>query len=182
MLLSICWIIYAGTLTAVQYLDKKGDAFWVRKGEEKDISPLVEMYAGFHPKGAYQGLPPPNAPACGAWIRHLLASGINPLAGRENRMIGHAALLPDLKIGDGEYLVFVHQHHRGLGIGTALTRTALAHARDLGLDIIWLSVDACNFIAIRLYRKFGFYFSDEHCLEGERKMVLPLSGGTTAIC
>lgn len=163
-------------------LDKKGDAFWVQKGDEKDIALLLEMYTDFDPKGAFQGLPPANTPACDAWIRHLFAGGINMLAGRKDQMIGHAALLPDLKIGDAEYLVFVHQHHRGLGIGTALTRAALQHARDLGLGLIWLSVDACNFIAIRLYRKFGFYFTDTQGLDTERKMVLPLSGGRTGTC
>jgi len=166
----------------MQCLDKKGNVFWVQTDGENDISRLVEMYAGFHPKGAYQGLPPIHAPACGVWIRHLFAGGINYFAIRENQMIGHAALLPDLKLGDAEYLVFVHQHHRGLGIGTALTRTALAQARELGLSMIWLSVDACNFIAIRLYRKFGFYFTDACGLDAERKMVLPLLGGRTGTC
>jgi ribosomal protein S18 acetylase RimI-like enzyme len=166
----------------MQCLDKKGNAFWVQTGREAEIAQMVEMYTGFRPKGAYQGLPPANAPACGVWIRHLFAGGINLVAGREDQIIGHAALLPDLKLGDAEYLVFVHQHHRGQGIGTALTRTALDHARDLGLSMIWLSVDGCNFIAIRLYRKFGFYFTDAGHLDAERKMVLPLSGGRTGKC
>jgi GNAT superfamily N-acetyltransferase len=84
--------------------------------------------------------------------------------------------MPDLGVRDGEYLVFVHQHHRGRGVGTQLTRTALDHARSLGISEIWLSVDASNFIAIRLYRKFGFRFCDNADLHCERKMLLNLEG------
>jgi GNAT superfamily N-acetyltransferase len=163
-------------------LDKKGDPFWVQTGGETDIVSLVEMYSGFRPKGAFQGVPPPDAIACSNWVRNLFTSGINLLATREDHMVGHAALLPDFKLSDAEYLVFVHQRHRGLGIGTALTQNALKEARDLGLHMIWLSVDAHNFIAIRLYRKFGFYFTDECRFDVERKMVLPLSGGRTGTC
>lgn len=166
----------------MQCLDKKGNVFWVQTGQEANIASLVEMYTGFSPKGAYQGLPPTNGSACSVWIRHLFAGGINFFASREKHMIGHAVLMPDLKLGDAEYLVFVHQHHRGQGIGTALTRTALVQARQLGLSMIWLSVDACNFIAIRLYRKFGFYFTEAGGLDAERKMVLPLLGGRSGRC
>ena len=167
----------------MQYRDKKGDLFWIREGGRDDIFPLVEMYIGFHPKGAYQGLPPHNARVCEEWIRHLFANGYNYLAGREDRMLGHAVVVPDEDLNDGEYLVFVHQQHRGLGIGTVLTRTTLARAKNLGLAMIWLTVDACNFIAIRLYRKFGFCFPDAQCpLDEERKMVLALGGDRTVRC
>jgi len=158
------------------FLDKKGDPFEVKKGGGEDTARLAEMYETFQPKGKYQGLPPMTAGACIGWLRHLFEIGENYLAAREGRIIGHAALLPDLGIRDGEYLVFVHQHHRDRGVGTRLTRSALDRARALGLSEIWLSVDAGNFIAIRLYRKFGFCFSDNAGLHDERKMLLTLEG------
>jgi GNAT superfamily N-acetyltransferase len=155
-------------------LDKHGEAFEVKKGSSEDAARLVKMYETFQPRGKYQGLPPTTDRALTGWIRHLFEIGESYLAERGSRIIGHAALLPDLGIRDGEYLVFVHQRHRNRGIGTRLTRSALEHARALGLAEIWLSVDAGNFIAIRLYRKFGFCFCDEASLHGERKMLLNL--------
>jgi len=155
-------------------LDKQGEVFEVKKGSSEDTARIVEMYETFQPRGKYQGLPPTTARALTAWIRHLFEIGESYLAARDHRIIGHAALLPDLGVRDGEYLVFVHQHHRNRGVGTRLTDSALEHARTLGLAEIWLSVDAGNLIAIRLYRKFGFRFCDEACLQGERKMLLNL--------
>jgi GNAT superfamily N-acetyltransferase len=159
------------------FLDKKGEAFEVKKGGRGDTSRLVAMYETFQPKGKFQGLPPIAAGACSAWLRHLFEVGENLLAARERRIIGHAALVPDTAVRDGEYLVFVHQHHRNRGVGTRLTRLTLDRARALGLGEIWLTVDAGNFIAIRLYRKSGFCFRDDAGLHGERKMSLTLGDG-----
>ncbi len=158
------------------YLDKQNAPFEVKKGEAEDIDQLVEMYETFQPKGRFQGLPPMTAGPCASWLRHIFCIGENFLALRGHRTIGHAALLPDLGLRDGEYLVFVHQQDRGRGVGTRLTRSALERARELGVSVIWLTVDAANLIAIRLYRKFGFQFCDEACLHSERKMMLHLGG------
>ena len=158
------------------FVDKKGEVFEVRFGREDDTSRLSEMYEVFDPKAKYQGLPPLKTVPCFAWIRHLFEIGENYLAIRNSRIIGHAVLLPDISVRDGEYLVFVHQDDRGLGVGTELTRCAVERAHHFGLRLIWLTVDAANFIAIRLYRKFGFRFCDEACLDGERKMALLLAG------
>ncbi len=158
------------------FLDKQKEQFELKKGSREDTALLVEMYDTFYPRGRYQGLPPANTDACASWLRHIFGIGENFLALRNDRMIGHAALLPDQTLRDGEYLVFVHQHHRGRGVGTQLTRSAMDHARVLKLTDIWLTVDADNFIAIRLYRNFGFSFSDEKSFHSERKMMLHLEG------
>jgi GNAT superfamily N-acetyltransferase len=158
------------------FLDKKSEPFEVRPGRESDAPGLLEMYETFQPKGKYQGLPPQKTKACLAWIQHLFKSGESHLAVRNHRMIGHAVLLPDLTLRDGEYLVFVHQQYRSLGVGTQLTDRTLEYARSLGLAVIWLTVDASNFVAIRLYRKFGFSFCDQSGFHTERKMILPLGG------
>ena len=159
------------------YLDKKNEPFEVKPGAEIDTPHLLEMYETFEPKGRYQGLPPLKREGCTDWLRRLFESGENHLALRDRRAIGHAVLLPDLALRDGEYLVFVHQQHRGKGVGTRLTGCSLEHARALGLAVIWLTVDASNFVAIRLYKKFRFNFCDSSGFHTERKMTLPLGGG-----
>lgn len=159
---------------AMRYHDNNGEPFEIKTGREDDIHRLMEMYTTFEHRGHYQGIPPKNLPTCLAWATHLLKVGDNFLALRGEPIIGHAALLSDLALRDGEYLVFVHQNHRGQGIGTALTCCAIAEAKKLGLREIWLTVDTDNFVAIRLYRKCGFCFSSGFSFERERKMILPL--------
>ena len=143
-------------------------------GVASDADELLQMYAHFSPKGKFQGLPPEDKTGRAKWIQHLMSCASNFLALRKDKVIGHAAMIPDLRVRDSEYLVFVDQHYRGRGVGTELTRAAIDLARELGLELIWLSVDACNFIAIRLYRKFGFDFCDKGQLRTERKMVRSL--------
>ena len=87
-------------------------------------------------------------------------------------MIGHAALIQDLKGQSGEFVIFVHQDFRNLGVGTELTRLTVVKAQEMGLRSIWLTVSVNNFIAVKLYRKLGFEYSDMD--ECERTMTLRL--------
>ncbi len=126
----------------------------------------------FSPKPASQGLPPKNAEVCYKWVKQLFDTGINFLAWRNDRVIGHAALVPDPNGTWGEFIIFVHQDDRNLGVGTELTRLTIEEARELAFDSIWLTVESSNLIAIKLYRNFGFQFSDEDIYE--RVMLLKL--------
>jgi hypothetical protein len=74
---------------------------------------LEEMYDRFTPKASFQGMPPFNARTRRKWIKHLVENGDNYLAWMENRVMGHVVILPDHKMKDAEYLIFVHQAARG---------------------------------------------------------------------
>ncbi len=152
------------------YHDNLGDPFAVMSCRSEDILFLVEMYDTFMPEPVAQGLPPLDQQTRRKWIRTLLKHGENFVAIREGRIVGHAALVPNLEGNDGEYLIFVASPHRKRGLATVLTAVAIEKAGELGLKSIWLTVEADNFRAIRLYRKMGFQF----CNRGvsERKMVL----------
>jgi GNAT superfamily N-acetyltransferase len=130
------------------------------------------MYHCFSPKPASQGLPPADLEICQRWLDDLIQIGENLLAWHEREVIGHAALIPDLKGRSGEYVIFVHQDYRNRGIGTALTRAILDKARDLGFQSVWLTVAITNSIAIRLYVKLGFQYCDMD--ECERTMRITL--------
>jgi GNAT superfamily N-acetyltransferase len=132
----------------------------------------MDMYDIFSPKPASQGLPPPEPETCRKWAKSLLEIATNLLAWQENKVIAHAALIKDLKGLSGEFVIFVHQHFRNLGIGTELTRLTIERAKELGFKSIWLTVAMTNFVAIKLYRKLGFGYSDmDDC---ERTMVIKL--------
>ena len=157
----------------MSFVDKKGSPFEVKVYGAGDYSVLVEMYDSFSPKAKYQGMPPLKSETRGKWIEKLLDSGENLLAWREHKVIGHVVVIPDTSAEDGEFLIFVHQADRNLGVGTQLARSVLDKGKDLGLKKIWLMVGAYNFTAIRLYKKCGFEFY-ENPGGPERPMVLRL--------
>ena len=152
--------------------DKAGAVFQIGRCATGDLSCLMAMYHRFSPKPASQGLPPPDLDTCGKWINELIQIGENLLAWHEQEVIGHAALIPDVNRGSGEYVIFVHQDYRNRGIGTALTHAILDKARNLGFQSLWLTVAITNAIAIRLYVKLGFQYCDMD--ECERTMRITL--------
>ncbi len=155
-------------------IDKHGKWFEVKKYGPEDYAALETMYVTFYPKGKFQGMPPLQDEASRKWIRKLLENGENYLAWQDGIVVGHVVVLSDLDKGDAEYLIFVRHPNRGRGIGSELTRAVLQHAKNLGLDMLWLVVGNTNFPAIGLYRKFGFRFCEPDLAETERKMTLSL--------
>lgn len=152
--------------------DKSGIPYEIASCCAEDFSCLCEMYHTFHPKPASQGLPPEDPEICRNWIKKLLEIGENLLALRGKTVVGHAALIPDLQNKTGEFVIFVDQSHRNLGIGTELTRYTLNKCGQLGLESVWLMVNVSNFFAVRLYKKFGFQYCDDD--KFERMMRRPL--------
>ena len=159
-------------LTPIQLKDKKGARFEIAECSLDDFSCLMGMYDIFSPKPASQGLPPPQIETCRKWAKSLLEIATNLLAWQESKVIGHAALIKDAKGLSGEFVIFVHQDFRNFGIGTELMRLTIGKAKELGFKSIWLTVAMTNFVAIKLYRKLGFEYSDiDDC---ERTMVIKL--------
>jgi ribosomal protein S18 acetylase RimI-like enzyme len=149
--------------------DKLGKAFEACRCGRDDLSPLMDMYAIFAPRPASLGLPPADDAVCTGWVRGLLEIGENVVATRDRRVIGHAALIPDRRGDSSEFLIFVHQDFRNVGIGTQLSRATLKRAESLASKSVWLTVAVTNFVAIRLYRKLGFEYIDLD--DYERTMV-----------
>jgi putative acetyltransferase len=160
----------------MRFVDKEGEAFEVSPCRDEDFTRLCEMYDMFSPKGKFQGVPPISPDACREWIGKLVREGENILAFRQDRVIGHVVVLPDVPKQEGEYLIFVSRDERNRGVGTRLTEAAVDNALGLGLKRLWLSVGTYNFPAIALYRKFGFLFNEEDRFESERTMYLFMKG------
>ncbi len=153
--------------------DKSGGPFGMGASCSEDFPSLLEMYNNFSPKPASQGLPPEDPETCQNWVKNLFEIGENFLAWRGESVIGHASLVPEIQGKSGEFVIFVDQNHRNLGIGTELTQFALERSRQLGYDSIWLTVNVSNFIAIKLYKKLGFEYYDLD--SSERLMSIKLS-------
>jgi len=156
----------------INLIDRSGGKYEIRICQPHDLVPLMDMYAVFSPRPASQGLPPEDHEVCTEWTKGLLAIGENIAAWKGERLIGHAALIPDLQGQSAEFVIFVHQDFRNLGIGTELAGATLERAKTLGFRSVWLTVAVTNFVAIRLYLKLDFQYCDmDDC---ERTMIIQL--------
>ena len=98
-------------------------------------------------------------------MKTLFKIGMNGLAWRDDSIIGHAALIPDVKGKSGELVTFVDQDHRNRGIGTEMTRFTLEQLGQQGFEKAWLTVRVSDVIPVMLYRKLGFEFCDKDSYE-----------------
>lgn len=93
----------------------------------------------------------------------LRREGENPknlmlVAWEDGRMVGNAHLgaLARRMSHRASLGISVRKAAWGRGIGTALMKQVVAHAREHGVEIIELEVRSDNAPAIHLYEKFGF--------------------------
>jgi len=154
------------------FTDKAGRPYTVGDGHAADFPSIMDMYRVFSPRPASQGLPPQDPETCEKWLKDILEIAINLLAWRGEEVIGHAALIPDRKGKTGEFIIFVHQGCRNLGVGTQLAKGTFDRARGLGFESIWLTVAMTNFIATKLYRKLGFVYCEMDACERTMRIVL----------
>jgi len=152
-------------------IDKEGRDVEVRR-YDGGFGELVEMYLAFDPADRAQGIPPTDEEATREWLESLLGTDcINVLARHEERVVGHAVLVPD-RHGEHELAIFVLREYQEAGIGTALVETLLGAGRREGVEHIWLTVERWNGPAVALYRKVGFEASGPGGFELEMAATL----------
>ncbi|WP_256299680.1 GNAT family N-acetyltransferase [Haloarchaeobius salinus] len=162
-----------------RFVGKHGTGYLIQPVRDSTEPPaaLLEMYRDYPQEHRSMGLPPVTEGQIRGWLDRLLSRGTNLLARDGDRVVGHAGFAPD----DGdepEFLVYVDPAYHGRGLGTELTRHAIAHAAAAGHRALRLNVDSDNRTAISVYRKLGFEIIDRSGVELE--MRLPLDGPTAA--
>ena len=163
------------TYGPVTGLDKAGRSIRYQIISRNERLSLVDFYAAFEPKAAYQGLPPLLGQV-EKWLDHLLADWVNMGAFHQDRLVGHSALNSIGKEVMSEYLIFVTPEYQNEGIGTALTQYAISLARWAHCQKVWLVVQNSNLRAIKVYRKVGFHFTEPFANEREMVLLLKQSG------
>ncbi|WP_227352839.1 GNAT family N-acetyltransferase [Haladaptatus salinisoli] len=154
----------------LSFNDREGREIAIRPYEEDDEEALVSMYLDFDPADRAQGIPPATEPRVRDWVS-TLAEGLNVVAWHDDRVAGHATLVPGSNDAY-ELAIFVHQEYQRAGIGSHLIRTLLGHGRERGVEKVWLTVERWNRAAVNLYRNVGFETADAESFELE--MVLRL--------
>ena len=156
----------------VEIQTRKGRTLLVRASGPEDFPTLVQMYASFEPKRVAQGLPPPDVLRIARWLEQLQNKSFALLALDGPNIAAHVLLCP-IQSDEAEYTVFVLQGYREEGLGTLLSRLALAWAFGMGFTKVLLTTEFSNYRAIGLFRKLGFSIKSSYGDECEMKIDLP---------
>lgn len=138
-----------------QIEDANGRQIRLKQASADDRDGLVAMYQDFDPAQRAQGVPPSDPDRVEPWVQTILDSGVHVLARHDDRVVGHAMLVPDTEDAF-ELAIFVHQDYQGAGIGGQLIRHLLGAGAAAGTRRIWLTVERWNAPAISLYQSVGF--------------------------
>jgi ribosomal protein S18 acetylase RimI-like enzyme len=124
----------------------------------KDVTPdLVEAFARLLPQLS-RSSPPPDAEALGAIVA---SPACTLLVARDagGTIVGSLTLVVfPIPTGTRAWIedVVVDEQARGAGVGAALNRAALDHARGLGAKTVDLTSRPTREAANRLYQRLGF--------------------------
>ncbi|MDQ3698543.1 MAG: GNAT family N-acetyltransferase [Gemmatimonadota bacterium] len=135
--------------------DRRGRAVEIGEWRPEDWDGLLAMYRGLAPSQRAQGLPPWGEEQRAVWVDELWRRGPNVVAHAGERIVGHAALVPD-RTGSYELVVFVRQEYEGAGLGGALVDALLALARRREVELVRMRVERPNHRALALLRRRGF--------------------------
>jgi len=158
-----------------RFVGKHGTNYLIQPIPAADDPPeaLVEMYLDYPQEHRSMGLPPLRERGIRDWLRTLHAGGTNLLAWDDDWVVGHTGFASH-DAEEPEFLVYVDPAYHGRGLGTELTRHAIAYAAAAGHRALRLNVANENRTAIAVYRTLGFQVVDRAGIELE--MRLPLDG------
>jgi len=152
--------------------DKDRRVYDVTLAGEKGLLKLLSFYEEFEPKGAFEGIPPVRRRERRRWVTGLVAGWRNFLVLAGDRVVGHVAVTMGGSVLQ-ELIIFLHQDHRGRGLGTAALRYIVAQLEEEGCRRLWLTVENTNLPAIRCFLKVGFQFTSS-LMESELEMILDM--------
>lgn len=138
-----------------RFVDRRGDPLLVEPSSPHHVDAIVEMYEDYPDVHRSMGLPPVLSEQIVEWVEHLHDIGVNFVARDGDRVVGHAAYAP-ASSDEPEFVVYVDPDYHDRGIGSELTRHAIAYATEAGHEALRLDVDAANERAVHVYRKMGF--------------------------
>lgn len=138
-----------------RFVDKRGTHLLVEPASAADLEAIAAMYDDYPDQHRSMGLPPVLTEQIHEWLETLFEIGVNFIARDGDRVVGHAAYAP-ADSDEPEFVVYVDPDYHSRGIGTELTRHAIAYAAEAGHDALTLDVDAANEPAVHVYHKMGF--------------------------
>jgi RimJ/RimL family protein N-acetyltransferase len=166
---------FVGECLPKRIKDKRGRIIQIRAYEPIDFDALQEMYDSFEPKGLECGLPPLDNKVRFEWLKYIVSELFSILAVYRRRIVGHGALDVCKTPLCPEYLVFVREGFRNIGIGTAISEVMKSVAHEAKCEKVILTVRTANSRAVKVFKKVGFTFCDsiDACRVMELRMKTP---------
>ncbi|WP_331235103.1 GNAT family N-acetyltransferase [Natronorarus salvus] len=161
----------------LSFTDGVGREIEIRVYDGSDRASLTEMYAEFDPADRAQGIPPSGEKRVEDWLDVILGEGYDVVALDDDRVVGHATLVPDGDEGM-ELAIFVFQTYQGAGVGSRLVRALLGYGASEGVEYVWLTVERWNNPAVSLYESVGFESSSVESFELEMSIRLAQTEST----
>ena len=160
------------------FVDREGREIEIRRlgagplDDDGERGAVYEMYRTFDHADRAQGLPPSREKQLREWLDVVLGpEAVNVQAWHGNRVAGHSTLVPDGE-GASELAIFVHQDYQHAGIGGRLIRRLLGAGAAAGIELVWLTVERWNRVAIDLYHEVGFETTEAGGFEFEMAIRL----------
>lgn len=153
-----------------RFLDKPGEPLLVGVYSDELFEDVLDMYESF--SSQTMGLPPATRAERIDWLTMLTDNGRNLLVHDGNRVVGHAAVVPEDN-PEPELVVFVRDDYQNRGVGTELLKHVIAHTAEAGHEALTLEVTTDNRPAVAVYSTLGFTVVETRW--GQYTMRLPLS-------
>lgn len=161
-----------------EYQARDGRSVLVRRSAYGDAPALHAGLLDVAAEGVHIGLEPEGVGDLTAVIERLRVALTSPrmahmVAELDGDVVGAVGIRPGRFGRKDQHLchlgMWVVPGARGIGVGTALLKAALAVAQDKDFTKVVVEVFASNALAIGLYRKFGFETEGRQ----RRQFVLP---------
>lgn len=152
-------------------VDDEDRSITICHASRQHIPAIKAMYRDFDPAQRAQGIPPANPDRLDPWVETVMDNGIHLVCEYNDRVIGHAMLVPDQE-GDHELAIFIHQDFQHAGNGYALLTHLLGAGIEGDVERVWLTVERWNRPAIELYTDVGFETVQAERFDLEMAMAL----------
>ena len=146
-----------------------------RVATQADIEVVVELLCGFRD---FLGEKEPDASTFRAGALKILNDGTGDfvLAGDG---LGLAQLRYKFSAWTGGVVaeiedLYVHENHRGQGVGMALVQGSIDRAKHMGSPRLSLDANERNLAAVKLYERFGFDCQNHAWWDGGRDLFFKL--------
>lgn len=134
----------------------------IRRADETDLADILRVYnQAIEKTTAVFEYRPHTLDMRRDWFKAKHAASLPVLAAAESgAVVGFASYGPFRAWPAYKYSVelsvYVDEQARGRGIGTALVRAVLDHARSRELHVVMAGITSDNIVSLRLHEKLGF--------------------------
>lgn len=155
-----------------QFVDDDGREIGFRPCRGRRFAALVGLYDELPTTHRSRGFPPAERPALESWLA-AVANDPAVVAVHRGTVVGHVVFVPGGREPAGHEMgVFVRPDYQDAGVGTALVRVGLRHARSTGVRRVHATAPESDTAVARLLSRTGFVATERSGLTVVRRREL----------